>query len=271
MDPTQIDIPPMPPVEWSATVTTLVILGCLAVGAVLIWRGLRYSRGFVAVAGALIGWALVDPIAVRFGEDVPRLVVYLVMIPAGAVLGFVLTRLVGAAAFAAVTGGVTLFVIVNHNTADLNPSPVFRDSEAGEAAKWLQEVWRVGRDYVEAMFDKTYDGSAPLTESFKNMDSQAAASLGILAGVALVSIFLSFFLRRVSLILLTSVLGSCLFVAAWALGAKLVGHTDNPASILANRMVLPALAGLTLVGVLVQSLALQKATDDSAPAGPPGK
>lgn len=271
MDPTKIDIPPMPPVEWSSTVTTLVIFGCLAVGAVLIWRGLRYSRGFVAVAGGLIGWALVDPVALKLGEDVPRIVVYLVLIPGGAILGFVLTRLVGAATFAALTGGVTLFVIVAHNTANLNPSPIFRDSEAGDVMRWLREVWRLGRDYVDAMAKKAVDLSAEISLEDLAIDREAGASLGVLAGVVLVSLFLGLFMRRVSLILLTSVLGSGLFVAAWALGAKLVGHTDNPATILADRMVLPALAGLTLVGVLVQSLALQKAKDDSAPAAPPGK
>ena len=268
MDPTKIDIPPMPPVDWSSTVTTLVILGCLAVGAVLIWRGLRYSRGFVAVAGGLIGWALVDPVALKLGEDVPRIVVYLIMIPAGAILGFVLTRLVGAMTIAALTGGVTLCVIIIHNTADLDPSPIFRDSEAGDPMRWLREVWRLGRDYVEAMANKAMDLSAEINLKDLAIDREAGASLGVLAGVVLVSLFLGLFMRRVCLILLTSLLGSGLFVAAWALGAKLVGHTDNPAAILGDRMVWPAIAGLTLVGVLVQSLALHKAKDEIPTAKP---
>jgi hypothetical protein len=126
----------------------------------------------------------------------------------------------------------------------------------------------LGRDYVEAMTRKALNLSADVNLKDISIDPDAGASLGVLAGVLLVSLFLAMFMRRVCLILLTSVLGSCLFVAAWAVGAKLVGHTENPATIVGDRMVLPALAGLTLVGVLVQSLALHKSKDDIPTAKP---
>jgi hypothetical protein len=264
----KIDIPTMPPVDLSATVATLVILGLLAVGAVLIWRGLRYSRGIMAIAGGLIGWALVDPVALKFGEDIPLIAIYPTLILTGAVLGFVLTRLAGAAITAALAGGATLYVIVTHNTANLSPAPKFKAAEAGDALRWIREVGRLGRDYVEAMTRKALNLSADVNLKDISIDPDAGASLGVLAGVLLVSLFLAMFMRRVCLILLTSVLGSCLFVAAWAVGAKLVGHTENPATIVGDRMVLPALAGLTLVGVLVQSLALHKSKDDIPTAKP---
>ena len=253
----------------------IIVLACVVVGAVLIWRGFRYSRGLMLIFGALLGLAMAGPIYTKMDDATSYYVILLIMIPVGAILGFVLARLTTGILVVVLAGGGTLFYIITENKAQLTTDDfqAFDASEADTPVAWLAELVRLGRDYVTVAWDRAVDVAwdGPSPDAAWNQD--ALIWVGILIGVAIVAGLMALLLSRISLIVLTSFLGSVMLILAWALGAMLFGHTDDPTSILTDRMALPFLAGLMLVGILVQSLNLHtpKKTDSIPTAKPAEK
>ena len=240
-----ITIPQFPPTDWASSIVALLALVCLVVGALLIWQGYRLSRYLLAAGGGALGWAL-SPMLLEH-VNAPRAIILLTLVGMGAALAFVMARVILAAAAGALVGGAALYWILENNIAkipdDLKPS--FQLPENGTPQQWVVEFTRVGKQYVDVGWDE-----------------RALVPLAVLAGAVLVPLILAMFLKRLSAVLIMSLLGSVALVGAVACLLQVAGKTTNPAGVVVSTASLATIAALTILGILLQYLGMRKAPEE---------
>ena len=240
-----ITIPQFPPTDWPSSTVALLALGCLVVGALLIWKGFRLSRFLLAGGGGALGWAL-SPMLLKH-VNAPPAIIILTLVGTGAVLAFVMARVILASAAGSLVGGAALYWILANNIAkipdDLKPS--FQIPDSATPQEWVVEFTRVGKQYVDAGWDE-----------------KALIPLAILAGAVLVPLILALFLKRLSAVLVMSLLGSVALVGAVACLLQVAGKTTNPAGVVVNTASLATIAALTVLGILLQYLGMRKAPEE---------
>ncbi|HDZ22633.1 hypothetical protein LCGC14_0295940 [marine sediment metagenome] len=240
-----ITIPQFPPTDWASSIVALLALGCLVVGALLIWKGYRLSRYLLAAAGGALGWALLPMLQEHV--NAPWAIMIVTLVGMGAVLAFVMARVILAAAAGALVGGAALYWILENNIAKIPDGsiPSFQLPTTGTPREWVVEFVDVGQQYVGAGWNE-----------------KALVPLAVLAGAVLVPLILALFLKRLSAVLIMSVLGSIALVGAVACLLQVAGKTTNPAGVVVSTASLATIAALTVLGILLQFLGMRKAPEE---------
>ena len=241
-----VNVPDMPPITWTRDVCIAVAIVLGLLGVLLMWKGLRLSRWLLMLAGGAAGWGLVDVLDISIGE-LPWFVTGGIAGVVGALLGFLLARLLLALLAGAIVAAGTLYWIVTNNIAKVSDEllPTFNLPEEPAANEWMAELSRIAQEYVE-----------------KAWDSKALIALGVLAAAAVIPILFALLLKRHAVIFITSLFGAVAAVAAFAIAAKAVNMDNDPVTILTGLYCLIAIGGLTILGTTVQHVFRGKKSSD---------
>jgi len=246
-----IDIPEIPPIEWSNDICIAVLLVCLAAGALMVWKGLSLSRWLLMLGGAGAGWGL-SMLVVDQVDKVPWFVVSGAFAVVGGALGYLMARFL----LALVAGGLAavgvLHWIVSNDIAKFPDElkPQFHLPEDPTPLDWLQEFQRVCSDYIGTVWKE--DSLVPL---------------GILAAAAIIPVIFALLLKRWAVMLLTSLFGAVLLAFAFSLGAKVGGYTEDPTAFMMDPIVLCSILGGTVLGAGLQHVTSRKKPEAPTGAG----
>ncbi|MHC4562110.1 MAG: hypothetical protein ACYS8X_04970 [Planctomycetota bacterium] len=247
-------IPPMPAIDWSPTVTTIVMIGCIIGGALLLWRGFQLSRLALAVLGGVVGWSIGDSVAKMAEQvivEIPPIAVSAVLAWVGAVFAFLLARFVLALLAGVAAGGATLYCVVHNNMAtfpdDVLPAfePTVAEGAELTAGAWMAELSNYMWSYLTEMLSRLGDGDV-------------LKPMAILAGAFLIPLVLAMVFKKLAISVMTSLVGAAALVGAFGLASMLMNKDADPLAVFGAPMGIVAIVALTAGGLVVQAFGARR-------------
>ena len=231
-----VNIPEMPPIEWTRDVCIAVALALGLLGILLMWKGLRLSRWLLMLAGAAAGWGIADAINLQIG-NLNWWLVGVIAAAVGAIVGFLMARVLLAFLAGAIVASGTLYWIITNNVANISDElmPTFNLPADATSEQWSVELSRIAQEYMQ-----------------RTWDQKAWVALGILAAAAIIPILFALLLKKHAVIFITSLFGAVAGVAAFSIAAKAVDMSNDPREIMTGLYCLIAIGALTLIGTTVQ-------------------
>jgi len=231
------NIPDMPPIEWTRDICIAVALALALLGVLLMWKGLRLSRWLLMLAGAAGGWGIADAANIQIG-DLNWYLTAAICAAVGAIVGFLLARLLLAFWAGAIVAAGALYWIITENVANVadNALPKFQPMPEGATSQdWAIELQRVTETYMQETWNE-----------------KSWVALGILAAAAIIPILFALLLKKHAVIFITSLFGAILGVAAFAIAARAVDMSNDPRVVFTGMYSLIAIGVLTIAGTTVQ-------------------